>query len=97
VRVKVVDNRGRERPAGNEGEIAARGANIMAATGVIKRNQKVLRNGWLYTGDTGFKDKDGDLFITGRPEEFYKSGGSRVNPVEIERPSSRRTGSRRPY
>src|SRR5262249_60289017 len=45
---------------------------------------KALRNGWYLTGDTGFFDSDGDLFVTGRVDDMIITGGENVSPVEIE-------------
>jgi 2-furoate---CoA ligase len=46
---------------------------------------KALRNGWYFTGDTGYIDADGDLFVTGRTDDMIITGGENVSPVEIER------------
>jgi 2-furoate---CoA ligase len=43
-----------------------------------------LRQGWYFTGDTGFFDNDGDLFVTGRVDDMIITGGENVSPVEIE-------------
>jgi len=45
---------------------------------------KVLRGGWYFTGDTGYFDPDGDLFVTGRVDDMIITGGENVSPVEIE-------------
>jgi 2-furoate---CoA ligase len=45
---------------------------------------KSLRDGWYFTGDTGFVDGDGDLFVTGRVDDMIITGGENVSPVEIE-------------
>ena len=45
---------------------------------------KALRDGWYFTGDTGYFDKDGDLFVTGRVDDMIITGGENVSPVEIE-------------
>jgi 2-furoate---CoA ligase len=46
---------------------------------------KALRDGWYFTGDTGYVDADGDLFVTGRTDDIIITGGENVSPVEIER------------
>lgn len=70
----------------DEGEILASGPNIMK--GYYNRPEEtaeVIQDGWLYTGDLGYFDKDGFLFITGRKKEIIiLSNGKNVNPTEIE-------------
>jgi acyl-CoA synthetase (AMP-forming)/AMP-acid ligase II len=85
VSLAIVDEDGVPLPAGTAGEIAVAGRNVMegywrdsAATA------SRLKNGWLYTGDLGFLDEEGFLFITGRKSELIKTGGFRVSPEEIE-------------
>ncbi|MBF0471127.1 MAG: AMP-binding protein [Gammaproteobacteria bacterium] len=69
-----------------DGEITARGRNIMQ--GYYQRPEEtaeVLRDGWLHTGDLGYLDAQGRLFITGRRKEIIVlSNGKNINPVEIE-------------
>jgi 2-furoate---CoA ligase len=45
---------------------------------------KAIRDGWYFTGDTGYFDADGDLFVTGRVDDMIITGGENVSPVEIE-------------
>lgn len=72
---------------GEEGEIIAHLASDEAFEGYWRRdeaNAKALRHGWYFTGDTGYRDRDGDLFVTGRVDDMIITGGENVSPVEIE-------------
>jgi 2-furoate---CoA ligase len=70
-----------------EGEIIALLASDEAFEGYWQRPEadaKALRDGWYFTGDTGYFDGDGDLFVTGRVDDMIITGGENVSPVEIE-------------
>ena len=72
---------------GEEGEIIALLSSDEAFEGYWRRpeaNAKALRQGWYYTGDTGYIDADGDMFVTGRVDDMIITGGENVSPVEIE-------------
>jgi 2-furoate---CoA ligase len=72
---------------GEEGEIIALLAGDESFEGYWRRpdaDAKALRDGWYFTGDTGFADSDGDIFVTGRVDDMIISGGENVSPVEIE-------------
>jgi 2-furoate---CoA ligase len=72
---------------GVEGEIIALLAGDESFEGYWRRpdaDAKALRDGWYFTGDTGFFDADGDLFVTGRVDDMIITGGENVSPVEIE-------------
>ena len=68
-----------------DGEIAARGANIMKGYwNDPEETKKVLKNGWYYTGDIGKKDSDGFFFITGRKRDMIKVGTHKISAIEVE-------------
>ena len=72
---------------GEEGEIIALLASDEAFEGYWRRpeaNTKALRQGWYFTGDTGYLDADRDLFVTGRVDDMIITGGENISPVEIE-------------
>jgi 2-furoate---CoA ligase len=72
---------------GEEGEIISLLAGDESFEGYWRRPEadaKALREGWYFTGDTGYVDADGDLFVTGRVDDMIISGGENISPVEIE-------------
>lgn len=72
---------------GQTGEIIADLAGDEAFEGYWKRpdaDVRAIRNGWYFTGDTGYVDADGDLFVTGRVDDMIISGGENISPVAIE-------------
>jgi 2-furoate---CoA ligase len=72
---------------GEEGEIIALLAGDESFEGYWRRpdaDTKALRSGWYFTGDTGYFDADGDLFVTGRVDDMIITGGENVSPVEVE-------------
>jgi long-chain acyl-CoA synthetase len=85
--MRVVDPvSGRELPPGSVGEVWMRGPNVMA--GYANRPEETANaltpDGWLRTGDGGYLDEDGYLFLTDRIKDMIVSGGENVYPVEIE-------------
>jgi long-chain acyl-CoA synthetase len=72
-------------PAGQIGEIAIRGPQVMKGYhNMPTETANVLRDGWLYTGDIAYMDEDGYFFIVDRKKELIKPGGFQVWPREVE-------------
>ncbi|OWW22057.1 AMP-binding protein [Noviherbaspirillum denitrificans] len=72
---------------GEEGQIIADLAGDEAFEAYLNRpdaNAKSIRDGWYFTGDTGYFDQDGDLFVSGRVDDMIISGGENISPVDIE-------------
>jgi long-chain acyl-CoA synthetase len=83
--VRIVDPEGREVPRGTVGEIAVRGPMVML--GYWNRPEetaKVLRDGWLHTGDAATMDEEGWIFVVDRIKDMIITGGENVYPAEVE-------------
>jgi acyl-CoA synthetase (AMP-forming)/AMP-acid ligase II len=81
----ILNKKGTPAEVGEVGEIAARGGNIMKGYfNDEEETKKVLRNGFLYTGDLAFRDKDGYIFVVSREKNIIKCAGNRISPREIE-------------
>jgi long-chain acyl-CoA synthetase len=86
IELRICDDAGRELAAGRTGEIVIRGENVMAGYWKNeKATQDALRGGWLYTGDLGYLDPDGFLYVLGRMKSLLiASDGEKYSPEVIE-------------
>ena len=85
VELSIRDDGGGELPVGATGEICIRGGNVMQGYwNQPEETEKVLRNGWLLTGDVGHSDADGYYYITDRKKDMLIVNGINVYPREIE-------------
>ena len=86
VEVRIVDEEGKALPPLEVGEILARGTRIM--TGYWRDEQKtsqtITSDGWLRTGDMGYMDEDGYIYLTGRADDMIIRGGENISPEEVE-------------
>jgi O-succinylbenzoic acid--CoA ligase len=84
-RVAILSNEGRELSAQEVGEIIVSGPTVMAGYDRDETNTtRVLKEGWLHTGDVGMLDEDGDLWVLQRRDDIIISGGENIYPAEIE-------------
>jgi long-chain acyl-CoA synthetase len=75
----------RELPVGEIGELAVRGPQVMRGYWMQEdETKKILRNGWLFTGDLARMDADGFFYIVDRKKDMIKSGGENVYPREVD-------------
>lgn len=85
IEIEIQDQGGEVLPHGEEGEIVVRGACVMSGYEADEKvNDESFRNGWFRTGDQGFLDANGYLFITGRLKEIINRGGEKIAPLEID-------------
>jgi fatty-acyl-CoA synthase len=82
----IVDDAGRELPAGTPGEITIRGPNVFHEYwGNEAATREALHDGWYHTGDIGLRDTDGYFWVHDRKKNLIISGGENIYPAEIER------------
>jgi amino acid adenylation domain-containing protein len=83
--IAIMDREGRRLPAGKRGEIVLRGPTIARGyDNDIAATETAFRDGWFRTGDLGYLDRDGYLFIAGRIKDVINRGGQQVSPIEVE-------------
>jgi len=83
--VRIVDEHGRNVPKGEVGEILVKGPSV--SSGYLndsEESRRVFKEGWLWTGDLGYLDEDGYIWIHGRKGAFLKMRGVRVSFAEVE-------------
>jgi len=86
VEVKIVDEEGTVLPAGEVGEIYAKGPRIMKGYwgDEDKSAQVITADGWLRTSDKGWMDEDGYIYLAGRSDDMIIRGGENISPEEVE-------------
>jgi acyl-CoA synthetase (AMP-forming)/AMP-acid ligase II len=85
VKLKIIRENGSDASLCEIGEVVVKGPNVM--TGYLddaERTKKVLKNGWLRTGDVGYVDNDRMLYIKGRKDDMIIRAGMNIYPAEIE-------------
>jgi acyl-CoA synthetase (AMP-forming)/AMP-acid ligase II len=85
VEVAIMDDAGNLLRANETGEVVIRGGNVTAGyENNPTANASSYTNGWFRTGDQGYQDADGYLFLTGRLKEIINRGGEKVSPREVD-------------
>lgn len=86
IALRICDDQGRDLETGQSGEIVIRGENVMAGYWKNERaTREAIRDGWLYTGDLGYLDPDGFLYVLGRMKSLLIAGdGEKYSPETIE-------------
>jgi acyl-CoA synthetase (AMP-forming)/AMP-acid ligase II len=85
VELRVVDAAGNAVAAGEVGEVACRSPqNMLGYWNQVEASNRALRDGWFWTGDAGYLDPDGYLYIHDRVKDMIISGGENIYPAEVE-------------
>jgi amino acid adenylation domain-containing protein len=83
--IAIMDEAGAVRPAGAIGEVVVRGATVMQGyENDPTANRDAFIHGWFRSGDAGYLDNDGYLFLTGRIKEVINRGGEKIAPQEVD-------------
>ncbi len=85
LQVKIIDQSNKFLSYKKEGEVLIKGKNVL--NGYLansKANKESFFNGWFRTGDLGYFDKDGYLYISGRIKEIINRGGEKISPKEVD-------------
>ena len=83
--VKIVDEHGNPQKSGDYGEVLVKGQTVMQGYyNNPDATSKTIVDGWLHTGDIGYLDEDGDLFLVQRRSDLIVTGGENVYPAEVE-------------
>ena len=83
--IRIVDAQDHEVPTGQVGEITARGPMVMRGYwNKPKETDDALRGGWMHTGDGGYVDAHGFLFVVDRIKDMIVSGGENIYSAEVE-------------
>lgn len=91
--LRLVDEEGRDVPAGETGEIIYDAPYLRGYINRPEETAEALRDGYFHTGDLGRRNENGDLVVTGRRTDMVKIHGNRVEPAEIEGVFKRLTGA----
>ncbi|MFJ4291869.1 long-chain-fatty-acid--CoA ligase [Cupriavidus sp. NPDC089707] len=83
--VRIVDPNGRELPRGEVGEIVARGGMVMLGYwNKPEATAEAIRNGWMHTGDSGYMDEEGLIYVVDRIKDMIVTGAENVYSAEVE-------------
>lgn len=86
VRLRIVDDNGKDVPQGSPGEIVVKGGQVFKGYWKsAEATAEAIKDGWFYSGDIGYFDEEGYLYIVDRKKDMIKSGGENIASAEVER------------
>jgi O-succinylbenzoic acid--CoA ligase len=80
--LRIVDDQQQDLAVGAIGQILVQGASVM--NGYLHQSENAIQDGWLHTGDLGYCDRNGYLYVVSRRSDLIISGGENIYPTEIE-------------
>jgi O-succinylbenzoic acid--CoA ligase len=83
--IKIFDEDGNELKPFEIGEVAVQSSALMSGYLNDAETKQIIKNGFYYTGDIGYLDEDGYLFLEGRKNFVISTGGENINPSEVEK------------
>lgn len=85
IELTILDENGVPQPQGRTGEVCIRGANVTKGyQNNPEANESAFQFGWFHTGDLGYLDEEGYLFLKGRIKELINRGGEKISPFEVD-------------
>ncbi len=86
VQMRIVDEQNKPLPVGQSGEIVAKGPRVMGGywKDPTKTAKAIDKDGWLHTGDMGYMDDEGYIYLAGRGDDMIIRGGENISPEEVE-------------
>ena len=85
INLAILDEAGHRQPPGTRGEVSIRGPTVIDGyENNPAADESAFTNGWFRTGDEGYLDDDGYLFLTGRLKEQINRGGEKISPLEVD-------------
>ena len=85
IELAILDGAGRPQPPGTRGEVSIKGPTVIDGyENNPAADEAAFTNGWFRTGDEGYLDDDGYLFLTGRLKEQINRGGEKISPLEVD-------------